>query len=497
MSLRVAIGGIAHETNTYATACFGPSELDRFHRWRGATIVERNRGVHTCIGGIIDGADENGVSLLPTYFATAEPAGTISSRAYASMKQVLLADLERVGPVDAVLLDLHGAAVAEHVDDLEADLGTAVRAVVGPRVPIAATLDLHANVTDSMTAVFDLLVGYHLYPHTDMRERGLEAIELLVRMLRDELHPMGHVEHLPMLLPTSTTDVGHPAHVMNQLCAELERAHDLVDCTVFHGFPYTDVPHVGVHVHASAHRDRPLAARSASRVARWIWEHREQFQPEVHTPEAAVRRAAAAREGPVVLNETSDNPGTGAPGDGTRLLRAMIDAGLANACFGFVVDPAAVDTATSAGVGSTVELRLGGRHDPNRSGGPLTVRAHVKAITDGRFTLRAMAAGARVNIGPMARLEIGGPDGIDVLVSSRRAQTFDPEVFLLNGIDVERYDVVALKSSHHFRAGFGHIAREIITVDSPGLSTVRLEHFERRAAPGPLWPIDPTATYPL
>jgi microcystin degradation protein MlrC len=459
--LRIALGGLSHETNTYAVGCFGLTELDDFEVSREDGILRRYAGTRTFIGGMLAGAAALGAEVVPTVFAITQPSGTIARSAYDALKGELLSRIEGALPVDAVALDLHG------------------------------------NITERMAETIDLMLGVHYYPHTDMYERGEEAIAALPALLAGELRPVTHIEHLPMLLPTSTTDL-HPAKSVNELCWELERQPGVIDCTFFHGFPFTDTPEVGVHIVCTTDGDRELAERTAKTVAAWIWEHREEFRPETETPEIAVRRAMAAAaesegKGPVVINDTADNSGGGAPGDSTHLLQAMLDAGVQDAVFGFLYDPEVAAAAHRAGVGATIDVRVGGKHD-ELHGPPVPLRAYVKALTDGRFTYTTpMFGGMRANYGPMARLQV---DGLDLLVGSARSQTFDTEVFLLHGIDVTRYGIVALKSSNHFRAGFAHLASEIVTADSPGLTTQRTEVFERTRPPGPLWPKDPEADYP-
>ncbi len=194
---------------------------------------------------------------------------------------------------------------------------------------------------------------------------------------------------------------------------------------------------------------------------------------------------------PVVINETSDNCGGGAPGDGTHLLGAMLNAGIRDACFGFIVDAETAAQAHAAGTGATIEVALGGRYD-ELHGAPLHVRAYVKSLSDGRLKMQAMFKGAPINLGPMARLIV---DGIDVIVASARSQTFDPEPFLALGIDVRRYAIVALKSSSHFRAGFKDVAGAIVTADPPGLTTHHIEIFPRQQDTGPLWPLQAETSY--
>jgi microcystin degradation protein MlrC len=481
VSWRVAIAGIAHETNSY---CRGQTPLSAFWIVRGAR-VRGMAATRTDVGGMLAGCEEMRVEPVPVLVSGANPSGVIEAAAYRALKSEILEGLRAAGPLDAVALALHGAGIADGVDDLEADLACAVRDLVGRDVPIVATFDLHGNVSQRMADALDLALPCHEYPHVDLYERGHEAISLLVALLAGATYV--HVERLPLLLPTTTTFFG-PAKAVNELCAEQERDPFVLDVSFFHGFPYTDVPTVGASIVATA-RDPDRAREAAREVARFVWETREAFRPTSLSAREAVERAIAVGSGPVVINETSDNPGGGAPGDGTHLLRAMLEARLQSACFGFIADAETARSAHRAGVGAEIDIALGGKSD-DLHGEPLRVRARVRALTDGRFALTHMLAGVRMNLGPSARLEI---QGLDVIVTSSSQQTFDPEVFLLHGIDVRRYRIVALKSSNHFRAGFQDLAKEIVTADPPGLTTHHIEVFPRKRSPRPLWPLDAEA----
>jgi microcystin degradation protein MlrC len=481
VSWRVAIAGIAHETNSY---CRGQTPLSAFWIVRGAR-VRGMAATRTDVGGMLAGCEEMRVEPVPVLVSGANPSGVIEAAAYRALKSEILEGLRAAGPLDAVALALHGAGIADGVDDLEADLAWAVRDLVGRDVRIVATFDLHGNVSQRMADALDLALPCHEYPHVDLYERGHEAISLLVALLAGATYV--HVERLPLLLPTTTTFFG-PAKAVNELCAEQERDPFVLDVSFFHGFPYTDVPTVGASIVATA-RDPDRAREAAREVARFVWETREAFRPTSRSAREAVERAIAVGSGPVVINETSDNPGGGAPGDGTHLLRAMLEARLQSACFGFIADAETARSAHRAGVGAEIDIALGGKSD-DLHGEPLRVRARVRALTDGRFALTHMLAGVRMNLGPSARLEI---QGLDVIVTSSSQQTFDPEVFLLHGIDVRRYRIVALKSSNHFRAGFQDLAKEIVTADPPGLTTHHIEVFPRKRSPRPLWPLDAEA----
>jgi len=489
--MRIAIGQLSHETNTF---CDGLTEVSEFRArdWsHGDEIVAVNRTVHSYIKGMLDVGERLGVEVVPTFTTRATPSGTISRGAYETLRSELLAGIQSAGAVDAICLALHGAGVAEDADDLEGDVLRRVRALVGPRLPIVVTLDLHANVTPAMAGGATALLSVNYYPHVDQYDRGAEAMALAHRIASGQACPRMHVSRLPMLVPTTATSLS-PVKEINERCWEWEARPGIIDCTFVHGFPYTDIPEVAASVVAIADGDAALARRAAEDVASFAWDRRDALLPRFPGPADAVRQAVALDGRPIVINETSDNPGGGAPGDGTYLLRAMLDAGTTDACFGFVVDPETAAQAHAAGVGATLRVRLGGKTD-RRHGTPIEADAYVVSLTDGRFVRHSlMSRGAQVDLGRMARLRIGT---VDVLVSSVRDQTVDAEVFLLHGIDVARYKIVALKSSQHFRDGFEAIAAHIVTADSPGLTTRDLMSFPYRRVARPVWPLDADAAY--
>ncbi|HEX9890295.1 MAG TPA: M81 family metallopeptidase [Nitriliruptorales bacterium] len=488
MTTRIAIGGIAHETNEYVAS---PTTLDRFHVARGEEIVTGAQGSRTYLGGMIDAARDIGAEVVPTLSAIAGPWGTITAATYDALKDELVERIVAAG-ADAVALDLHGAGVAEGVPDLEGDLATAVREAVGPDVPIVVTHDLHGNITRTEAEAVDAMFGVHHYPHDDMYERGREAIDLIPRLLAGELHPVIHVERLPMLLPTTTTYQGAMVEI-NELCWSLEDKPGVIDCTFMHGFPYTDNVNVGSQVVVTTDGDADLARTVAREVAEAVWARRDDFLQDHPDPAEAIERALVAEGRPVVINETSDNPGGGTPCDGTHLLRAMIEADLDDAVFVGIFDPEVVEQAHEAGVGATIDVRLGGKTD-DLHGTPIEATATVRILTDGEYTVEApMGRGSRVPLGRTALLRVGK---LDVIVISRGVQTIDRGPLILHGIDPTQRKVVALKSSNHFRSGFQDLAAAIVTTDPPGLTTLKMDTFAREISPRPIWPIDPDATYP-
>lgn len=484
--MRVAIGQFAHETNTF---CPGLTGVDRFqarHWLRRPGIVAAHAGVRDDLGGMLAAAARLGIEATPTFATSTEPSATIARPAYDAIRDELFAAIRAAGPLDAVCLALHGAGSAEGIDDVEGTLLGELRELVGPDLPVVVTLDLHGHTTPAMVQHADALLYCHEYPHVDGYERGEEAMALADEIVRGATRPTMHLEPLPMMIPPSTTR-DEPAAAINDLCFEWEAKPGMLDCAFVHGFPHTDVPIVATTVLATADGDPGLARAAAQDVAARVWATRNEFLQQLPGAEEAIRQALAADATPVVVAEVSDNPGGGAPGDGTHLLRALLAADQPGTCFGFVADPETAAQAHAAGEGATIDVRLGAKTD-DLHGTPIESRARVERLTDGRFRYSTpMGAGRQADLGPMARLRIGN---VDALVSTVRTQTLDAEVFALHGIDVSGQRVVALKSHQHFRAGFDPLAGTVIRADPPGLTTSNLAQLPYRRVRRPIWPLD-------
>lgn len=485
---RIALAGISHETNTY---CAGFTSKADFYTYRGARMLGA-AGQESDVGGAVDACNRLGCEAVPILFASTQPSGTIERSAYDQFKQEILDGLAAAGPLDGCVLLLHGAGVVDGIQDLEGDLAAAVRELLGD-VPITASFDLHGNLTQHMADQLNGIFVCHHYPHVDLHQRAAEAVAAVRDMVESGQRGCCQLIRLPMLLPTTTTYEGVGEEMLERLLAH-ERESQCLDLSWCHGFPYTDVGHVGSFVIASYYQNDAAAALThAQAFADELWQSRERFR--VHSLDAAEAVAAAQAHDsyPVVLHETSDNCGGGAPGDGTHLLRGMLQARLgADACFAFLVDPETAAQAHAAGVGAEINVLLGGKTD-DLHGAPVAARAYVKALHDGRVVMQHMFKGAPLKLGLMARLVI---DDMDVVVASRRNQTFDQEPFLAVGIDVLKYKYVALKSSNHFRAGFQHLAGAIVTADTPGLTTHKIEVFPRQHTSRRLWPLDDAAEFP-
>jgi microcystin degradation protein MlrC len=491
MTFRVAVGGLCHETNQFLPET---TPLDAFDVDTGQGVLSgRMAQARTIIGGLIDGARELGAEAVGIVYAVAEPSGTIQAGAYEQLKHDLLLRLEAELPVDAVALELHGAGVVEGIDDLEGDLCTEVRRLIGPEVVLTVGHDLHGHITEREAGSVDAIFSVHEYPHDDMYECGQRTMRAIVPMLTGGPRPTIHIERLPLLVPMTTTyhGVGRAAR---DVCDQLASREGAIELAFVHGFPYSDHPLMGGHVVAVLQGSQDDAAALAREAAAAVWNMRDQFVADHLPPREAIARALAVDGRPVVINEFSDNPGGGAPGDGTHLLAALLEAGVRDAVFCGLVDPAAVRAAHRAGVGATIDVDLGGRHDA-RWGAPLPCLARVRALTDGETVVEApVGRGWRLPLGPTALLVV---DGLEVILFSRTVQTLDRTPLILHGIDPTQRKLVALKSNHHFRSGFEALAAAIVTTDPPGVTMFDVAAFERRRCPRPIAPVDRDVRYPL
>lgn len=492
--MRIAIGGISHETNTFSTL---PTDLSLFER-RGVhaseALIPAFVGTKTIVGGFLDGARSEGFEAVPTLLAEAAPSGTVTAEAFDRLTALLAEGLREAGPIDGVLLELHGAMVAENARDGDAEILRRVRDVVGS-IPIVGVLDLHANISDGMVALADALVGYDTYPHVDMYERGLEAAALITRIVRGGLRTARALRKPALMppLPKQCTTYETPMRALIELAHRREREPGMISVTVAAGFPYADVPEAGLAVLAIADGDQARAEAVADEIAALAWARRDEFLVRCTPVEEALEIAAAAPDGavgPIVLADTADNPGAGAPCDGTLLLRGLLERKVQNAALGALWDPQAVQICRVAGVGATVELELGGKTD-DLHGAPLSVSGRVRLLSDGRFkNLGPMNTGAETRMGPTAVLAI---DGLDVVVTSNRVQALDAGLFLSQGIDPTRKRVLVLKSSVHYRGAFEPLASRVIEVDTPGLSNADLSRYPYRHVRRPIFPLDPMA----
>jgi microcystin degradation protein MlrC len=448
----IAVGGFQHETNTFAPTKAGLPHFEHGGGWPplsvGPALFDATRGVNIALAGFIDAAHKAGHRCLPLVWANASPSAHVTQEAYEHVAAILLRRLDEIGPVDAVFLDLHGAMVAEHVDDGEGELLRRVREKVGPRVPVVTSLDLHANVTPAMIERSEGLVAFRTYPHIDMADTGRRALPLLEQILRRGEKPAKAYRQLPFLIPlTAQCTLIDPAKALYTRLAEIE-ARTGVTLSFTPGFPAADFADCGPSVFGYGF-DREAVARAVDELAADVAAEESHFQPEILSPEDAVRRAMArSRPGgpPVVIADTQDNPGAGGNGDTVGLLDAMLKLNAQDAVLGLLVDAASAKQAAEAG--------------------PLAGPWTIERVESGQFECTGpFYKGSRMRLGPMALLR---RNGVRVVLATKKAQAADQQMFRHVGVEPAKQRVLGLKSSVHFRADFQPIAAEVLVCAAPG-----------------------------
>jgi microcystin degradation protein MlrC len=475
---RILIAGYQHETNTFAPSLADWAAFTRGDSFpafvRGQAMQEQLTGINIPVAGFIDAAKRRGWTLLPSCWAGAIPSSYVTRDAFERIAGAILHDVHaaRGGGLDAIYLDLHGAAVAEGADDSEGELLARLRAIVGPALPIVASLDLHANVTQRMLREADALVAYRTYPHVDMADTGALAAELLARRFQAGQREAMHSRRLPFLIPLNAQSTWlEPAKRLYDELIALDREHGAV-LSFCMGFPASDFEECAPMVWGHG----ALAERSVERLYARVSEP-SQWQLEIHSARDAVTQAlrlADAAAKPVVIADTQDNPGAGGDSNTTGMLHALLAQGAGKrfpgqVALGLMFDAAAGRAALEAGVGADLELALG-TSVPTFTGqpsdAPVRGRFKVLAVSDGVCTLKGpMMTGLTVRLGPSACLEI---DGIRIAVVSGKKQLLDRELLRLVGIHAEQMRIIVVKSSNHFRADFQPIASHVLVAKAAG-----------------------------
>lgn len=486
--MRIAIGGICHETSTFANTRTTVADFaNGFGLFRGREILARFRNANICTGGFIDGAQKYGCELVPLLWGFAYPSGIITADAYAELKQEFLHRLQQ-NQVDGVLLDQHGAMVVEGIDDADGDFIAAVREVVGPSTPIVATFDLHGNHSLKRMQAATAIVGFDTYPHVDMAERGREATDILVATVRGQLRPVMAMRSIPLFWSCATQITGQPpmAEVLERV-HELERRPGIICVTIATGFPWSDIPNMGPSVIVTADADMALAESVADELADWIWTRRERWHCPPVSVNSAIDAGLAKGRYPIVLADHADNTGGGAPGDSTEILQTLIDRGLRDSLILYIVDPEAVAIAREAGVGNRVEMAVGGKSHPIQ-GPPVMMHPVVRGISDGGFVYDGpMYAGLTGNMGPSAWIE---QDGVHVVLVTAHEQPLGPAFARTLGIDVSAMKLIAVKSAVHFRASFEAFAGSIFNVDARAIHTHDFGSLPYHHRHRPMYPVD-------
>jgi len=487
MARKIVVAMMMHETNTFSPV---PTPLASFRPLSGAAAIEEFKDTNTQLGGFLHVARKIGAEIVVPVAAGAHPSGYVERAAYEDMCDAIVGAI-RAG-CDAAFLALHGAMVVEHVDDGEGELLRRIRGVA-PRLPIAVGLDFHAHMTAPMVEHATVITGYRTYPHVDMGDTAERAARTLVRALDDEVTPVMVWGTRPMMTSTLVhTPARQPMKDIMDMAIAAETRGDVLNASVFGGFPHADIPHLSCSavIVCDGHTDAGQALRD--RLLDLAWERRDAFLYKGAPLAGQIAHARTLGEGPILLVDHGDNTASGGTQDVMSVIEEAMKQGLEDVVAGPIRDPASIARILAAGTAASVTLPLGGKVDMpqiNLLGKPLTVTGKVTRITEGEFVVTGpMATGTRVRMGKTAVLDTGS---MQIVVSEGRSEPFDLGVFTHCGIDPRRKRYVLIKSRQHFRAGFEPIARHIVLCDGDGVTSSDLRLFTYKNRPRPLFPFDP------
>jgi microcystin degradation protein MlrC len=479
--MKIFCAGIAHETNTFSPLPAGRAAYERSCLFRGDIPEDNPNHITAPVVEWRKGARERGWQLVEGLITYTEPCGQTPRAVYEAFREELLDELGAAMPVEIVLLRLHGAMVADGYDDCEGDLITRVRALVGPGVTLGAELDPHCHLTDEMTGNADLLVIYKQFPHTDIVERAADLFRLCAETALGNIRPTMAAYDCRMIGSYFTTL--EPMKGFVDRIEAMEGSDGVLNISPVHGFPYADVPALGTRMLVTTDDDPDKAAALASALGRELIGLRGRTRTPQMPLAEAVAYAATHTRPPLVLADNADNPGGGAPGDATFMLRAFLDAGVGDTVFVPVWDPIAVQVCFDAGEGTQLDLRIGGKMGSS-SGDPVDLAVTVRKL---RRDVRQRFGRAWTNLGDCAA--VAGA-GITIVLASKRFQATGLEALTDMGIEPAACRNIVVKSTNHFRTEYEKIAGEIRYVDAPGalagdLVTVPYTRIRR-----PIWPLD-------
>lgn len=481
--MRVFTAALATETNTFAPVPTGLASFKDREYFPAGQHPDHLTGSAGPLWAARELAPTRGWTLIEGMVASAQPGGTTTRQAYETLRDELLADLRAALPVDIALIGLHGAMVADGYDDCEGDLLARVRALVGPDAVVGAELDPHNHLSEAMVRHADLLVAFKEYPHIDVLERGRELVALCEAAALRRIKPVSAVVDCHMVVPFHTTR--QPARGLVERIQAMEGRDGVLSISITHGFSLGDVPDMGTKVLVYCDGDQAQADQLARSLADEIISLRDQLAVRYLSIDEALDAALASDSGPVVLADRADNPGSGAPGDSTFILRRMLERGIVGAAVGPMWDPVAVRTAFEAGEGATLQLRVGGKTG-TCSGDPLDLVCSVKALRS-EHQMSGLS-GTPIPVGDAAWIQASG---IDIVLISLRRQATGTDVFTDLGCDLASQRIVVVKSAQHFHASFSKVARQVLYVGAPGAATPFLQTLDYRKIARPKWPLDP------
>jgi microcystin degradation protein MlrC len=479
--MRIAIAGLSLESVSFLPI---ETTIEDFRRTEtsGAALVEKYRGTNTVNGGFIAICEQEGIEIVPILHAEGGAAGPAADDALVHYVDRICAGLAAAGPLDGVLLALHGAMATPTRLDPDREIVERVRAVIGRKLPLVVALDYHGNIDDSLLRLTDAVFGYHYSPHVDMGETGERAARCIVRTIRGEIRPVMAIAKPGVMVPSifSATALAPLSDMVKESIDMAKRSAGFLDVSIFAGFSYADVPNCGFSVLAVADRDAAVAEAAAQKLSAWIYRERHallhgELVLDLQTGVAtAIEHAAKARK-PIVILEHADRMN-----DSTHVLRELVRRGIKKVAVPYLWDAKAAAEAVAAGAGATIRLAVGGRSS-DRAGGPVTIEGKIRFAGEKEYrTTGPMGHGSLVQLGPTAVIDAGG---IVVIITSNQKTAIDEDPFIQFGMKAQDFDIIVLRSKTHFRAVYESLAEEILIVDTEDWGPADLTSLPYRHVP--------------
>ncbi len=494
--MRWAILSLWTESNTFNPLSTTLEDFMNDGILQGESILSYFPDKNLEIAGFLEGAATEGAEVVPILSARTTPGGTTTQEAYEYFRKIILRGIQEAGTLNGILLAFHGAMVAEGHDDVEGDLLEEIRRLVGQKIYLVCTLDIHANMTRKMVQMADTFVPYKTCPHMDIAEVGRRAAGILARMIREEIQPTLAMAKPRMIMRGAIASPGperkeQPLPQLIFMGEEMERLPGVVNVAVTVGQAPVDIEEMGPSVVVVTHNDPELARRLADELGDKMWQKRDQFltMPFAFKPiQEAIQQARSIEGGPVLLVEYADSPTAGTPGDCVDLLKALVESNVGPVAYAAITDAESVDRLIKSGVGNQVTIPLGGRYGAPESQ-PLMIAGKVRAITDGVYVHKGKSfTGMHVNMGRSVVLE---SDRVKAVINERRSACIDPEIFRSMGIEPTEQKIVAVKCIWHVLANYADMAKDVIYVDTPGWSSVHSSLYPYKKLRRPMFPLDP------
>lgn len=486
--MRIFIGRYGHEGNGFSSQVLSFRDYQRRSNWiHGQALIDTHRDSCSYLGGIIDEGHRHNVELFPS-LSCGCAAPTLSRECVNKTIEVIVQDLKQACAtgLDGVCFSLHGAGCAEDIDDLEDYVLSKFRTIVGKEMPICVPLDLHGNITNSMASKAALF-GIKKNPHLDCRETGTLAMSACIESILSGRKLYTSCIQLPLIIPPTAGYTENPPFLeIDAYFKQYKQSNQLVDATFFHGFPFCDQAKMGASVVVVSWEEPTIHAK---KLAAYVWEKRHYFVVEPLSASAAMDKAEACqRNGYIIINKSSDNPGGGAPGDGTHLLRELLQRNLPGSLFCYIYDRQAVQEISRYSIGDVIEVTIGGKTEPLH-GNPIHLpEACIISMSDGEYvTASPMEPGKKASIGQCARLRVGNTE---IIIGSKLQQVYDDRPMIATGVDLSQYRYICIKSTNHFKAYFKERAADIVPCDSLGIHSCDLSSLPFTKIRRPMFPID-------